>query len=668
MFASLYLIALVSFPHLSSAQWEHGNSDSLFTFITRPDLKPSRWNLTVYHPELLAPGYWFVSPYVSPRDKMDETDTWVGPHIYDGNGELVWSGTEMFSAGKSTMSFQLHNVRGEDLMTTLDWDTGEIAIWDDHYEVVETIDAYRGKRVNSHELHFVDNGSKAVVMKTKYEPASLEETHSIGLYNGKPCHADWDGIEEYDTATWQTTWEWNPQGRVFLNESTYVDTPVEKRCNMEHLGWDALHCNSIDKTTDGDYFLSCRHTNTIYKISHKDGSIVWRFGGLMSDFDQGDLLFGRQHNIRIREENGTHTIISFLDNAKGNDDQPPSHDFSRGLLIALDEKNMKSTVLREMNHPDLDYTPKRGNYQVLPNDNIFMGWSTHAMHSEHSPDGTLLMQARMEAGWLGSYRNFKFPFVGQPLSAPDVHSAGYGVKGRDAARTVVHVSWNGATEVETWRFYKTIGTGQAKEVLGTVPRSGFETMLEVEGYASYVIVEGLDKSGAVLGTSSVFKSMPHLNMTAAAVEVENLWLLKANQEGEAGAGAGAGADKSAGSHAYIDAVEPHTGAGEEDSEEGGKHMEETSIIVSVLRSQVAAFIIGFVSCGTIGVVVWLTWRRGLVERIGGTRYRWLQNGMIAESYEDEGHDEDETMVEDLESHKLLHSSEKELEPPDKYDV
>lgn len=44
------------------------------------------------------------------------------------------------------------------------------------------------------------------------------------------------------------------------------------------------HGNSIEKLPDGDYLLSGRRTYAVYKISHKDGSIVWRLGGKKSDF------------------------------------------------------------------------------------------------------------------------------------------------------------------------------------------------------------------------------------------------------------------------------------------------------------------------------------------------------------------------------------------------
>lgn len=250
----------------------------------------------------------------------------------------------------------------------------------------------------------------------------MEDAEAAGLHNGKLCHAHWDGIQvSLGGCSAHEVMTYNFEGvrrqhlggfmgvefkRTDFAEREHIcrDTnreevslldiiptetlaycnPLFLRCDASHLGWDFIHCNSVDKTADGDYLLSCRHSNTIYKISHRDGSILWRFGGFMSDFAQGDLVFGRQHNIRIREENGTHTIISFLDNAIGQDSAPPSHDFSRGLLIALDEKNMKSTVLKEIAHPDLNYASRRGNYQALPNGNVLMGWSKKALHSEHT--------------------------------------------------------------------------------------------------------------------------------------------------------------------------------------------------------------------------------------------------------------------------------------------
>lgn len=73
----------------------------------------------------------------------------------------------------------------------------------------------------------------------------------------------------------------------------------------------------------------------MYKISARDGSIVWRLGGKHSDFKWDDLFIG-QHAARVRMQNDTHTLLSLLDNSAGPitwyDNE---RTYSRGLLILL---------------------------------------------------------------------------------------------------------------------------------------------------------------------------------------------------------------------------------------------------------------------------------------------------------------------------------------------
>src|ERR1700744_3370003 len=75
------------------------------------------------------------------------------------------------------------------------------------------------------------------------------------------------------------------------------------------------HINSVDKNSEGDYLLSTRYTNAIYKVSGKDGSIVWQLGGDHNSFVMDGFNFSKQHDARFIEQNATTTIISFLDNA-----------------------------------------------------------------------------------------------------------------------------------------------------------------------------------------------------------------------------------------------------------------------------------------------------------------------------------------------------------------
>lgn len=296
----------------------------------------------------------------------------------------------------------------------------------------------------------------------------------------------------------------------------------------------ASHTNSIDKTDDGDYLYSGRHTDTIYKISKDDKRIIWRLGGVKSDFPMsGELVFARQHDVRFRGQNDTHLMLSILDNAKGKDHTfAPTHKFSRGLLFAVNERDMTVSIEKEIPHPFTEdrYSFRRGNYQILPNDNIFMGWAEQGCQSEHAPDGTILQEAIFSVKWLGTYRQYKFPFVGLPVVPPDVHAEAIGTANGKAS-TIVHVSWNGATEVCSWNLYKTTDKGEPEVLLVSIDKQSFETKLTHDSFASHVVVKGLDQDGNVLGSSNVFTTIVNDDVPEPAIAAERQWLQKMGGSG-----------------------------------------------------------------------------------------------------------------------------------------
>jgi hypothetical protein len=64
----------------------------------------------------------------------------------------------------------------------------------------------------------------------------------------------------------------------------------------------------------------------------------------------------------------------------------------------------------------------------------------------------------------------------------------------------VYASWNGATEVASWRVLSG-GDLDKLEPAGSAPRRGFETAVTVYTHQPYVAVEAIDSKGRVLGTS-----------------------------------------------------------------------------------------------------------------------------------------------------------------------
>jgi hypothetical protein len=149
--------------------------------------------------------------------------------------------------------------------------------------------------------------------------------------------------------------------------------------------------------------MSCRHTDTIYKIL-PDGTVDWRFGGIVSDF-KATFDFSHQHHARIISSNETHTIISFFDNATKTPLKEPTADSSRGMVVELhtEGRPMTARLLQQFVHPDGpgNYCEARANIQILPNGNAWICWVHGLLATELSPDGELLMRTQVKQELVG---------------------------------------------------------------------------------------------------------------------------------------------------------------------------------------------------------------------------------------------------------------------------
>jgi hypothetical protein len=128
--------------------------------------------------------------------------------------------------------------------------------------------------------------------------------------------------------------------------------------------------------------------------------------------------------------------------------------------------------------------------QGLDGGGSFVGWGgLQPFFSEFDGDGQVVFDARFRAKRVESYRAYTMPWSADAPGRPSVAAAA------DGARTTVHVSWNGATKVASWRVRTDGGTTES-------PRTGFETTIHIDGRPASVTVEALDESGEVLGSSA----------------------------------------------------------------------------------------------------------------------------------------------------------------------
>ena len=264
------------------------------------------------------------------------------------------------------------------------------------------------------------------------------------------------------------------------------------------------HINAIDKNSAGDYLVSARHTNTIYKVAGTNGSILWQLGGTAataSDFTLATgFNFSSQHDVRFVSENATTTVISIFDNASNGYAHSQTSSYSSGMIIAIDHTTSSASLLERYICPRDQISPSQGNTQILPNGNVFLGWGSVAWISEHTHDGNPVLQAYFATVGTLNYRAYKFNWTATPTDTPAAYVYAHDIK----SQTTYYMSWNGATEVVKWRIYTSSDPTMAFKQIAEIDKDGFETIYTAAKYQAWSIIEAVAANGSGLANSSSY--------------------------------------------------------------------------------------------------------------------------------------------------------------------
>ncbi len=448
----------------------------LIAYRSRPDLMVPRIETSVYS-DSLAPGYVAVGARVSngPAAAM----------LVDNDGEPVWIYVP------DVDDYQILDVRvqeylGRDVITWFEgasprgYGYGHFVMYDRANQHVATFQVGNGFHGGDiHEFLLTPQGTALVLI---YQPIAWDLSPAGGSVDGVAQ----DGIvQEIEPETGRVRFEWHSLDHVAIDETT--------RTPEDGMPFDYFHVNSAEKGSDGTYVVSARGTDAIYRIDGETGAVIWRLNGKLSDFAMGEgTPFRLQHDARVHPD-GT---LSLFDNATDNRE---SDLVSRGIVLALDEEAMTATLVREYLHPDDPVAVSQGNMQVLPNGNVLIGWGSVPLYSEFSAAGEVLLDGRMDAG-VNSYRAYRNPWVGRPAAPPDI-----AVEASATGAMTVYASWNGATEVASWRVLAGPAPDDLTEIAET-DRTGFETEIAIETVAVYCAVEALDGGGGTIGRSDLVQT------------------------------------------------------------------------------------------------------------------------------------------------------------------
>jgi hypothetical protein len=453
-----------------------GSATEVESFHSRPDLTPPAVTVTAQSPAV-APGDVFVAPYGATGES--------GPMILEPGGGLLWF--KPLPANTEATNLEVQEYEGKPVLTWWQgnisihgFGLGEDVIADDTYTDIAHVRAGNGLQADLHEFQLTPQGTALV---TAYDPI-LCNLSSVG----GPAYAGLtDSVfQEIDVKTGLVMYEWTSADHVALQESY---EPANRSTTV--YPYDFFHLNSISLDHDGSLLISSRNTWTVYKLSPQSGQIVWRLGGKHSSFKMGPATgTAWQHDPR-ELPNGT---ISIFDNGAS----PKAHDQSRAIVLGLSPSGGPVTLLTRLTHSPLLVAESQGSMQALANGDWFVGWGQEPFFSEFGPEGQLLFDAHFPEHD-ESYRAYRFSWNGTPAHPP----AYAFVPATATAAATVYASWNGATEVASWKLLAG-ASASSLATIAQVPRGGFETAIPVPAgtIGPYVAVQALGAAGQLLGTSA----------------------------------------------------------------------------------------------------------------------------------------------------------------------
>jgi hypothetical protein len=453
-----------------------GDAQAIQHYSTAPSLTPSTVRLTTPAKAGAAPGDLFLAPYQGKGTP--------GPMITEQNGGLVWF--KPLPPGDSPSNFEVQQYQGKPVLTwwqgrilEVGFGQGEDEIYDTSYQHVATVRAGNGYHADLHEIRLTPEGTAWI---DEFDPIEM----NLSSYGGTTAGVLTDSVvQQIDIKTGLVMWEWHALGHIPISES---NNPAPKYSYP----WDYVHINSISPGTSGDVLLSSRNTWALYDVGIDGGGVRWRIGGKRSSFKQGGgTRFYWQHDAEWQPGG----LISLFDN--GSD--PPKEKQSRGLLLKPDPSSHTIGLVQAFVNPTKTLLAEsQGNTLSLPGGDWLMGYGGLPNFTEYDSSGHVLLDGTLGKN-VQSFRTYLAPWSATAPGRPAVlaKAAGAGVAS-------VAVSWNGATNVASWRL---LGGASATSLapVASAARAGFQTTISASTAGPFVAVQALDSSGAVLGTSATVK-------------------------------------------------------------------------------------------------------------------------------------------------------------------
>ena len=169
---------------------------------------------------------------------------------------------------------------------------------------------------------------------------------SVGGSKRDTVHGD--GIVVYNPSG-KKIWEWSMLNHI---------NPLKDSLIMQRKK-DWVHANSLFKDKDGNFLISYRDLNQVWKVHYPSGKVLWKFG------ERGDFPLTKEQSFA--GQHAIHTIDNglflLLDNGL-------KQKITRGMAFTLDEQRKIAVSKFIVPLPKDYFSPAKGNISIIDNQHI----------------------------------------------------------------------------------------------------------------------------------------------------------------------------------------------------------------------------------------------------------------------------------------------------------
>ena len=167
-------------------------------------------------------------------------------------------------------------------------------------------------------------------------------------------------------------WEWNSKDHFPEDFASFAQRFARYPLEPNGGEVDTVHINSFQRLPDGDYLISARHYDAVFRVDRATGDVEWVLGGKQDLLDPSqrvdvvsDPLGGilRPHDARLDGN-----LLTIFDN-RTDTTQP-----GRAVTYELDAGATTATLVRQIRQPDGLPSPAQGSHRVAEDGSALISW------------------------------------------------------------------------------------------------------------------------------------------------------------------------------------------------------------------------------------------------------------------------------------------------------